>query len=81
MNYQAGMMVKGEDKPCTNAAVYATEKEANEAGKELMSRWFVPYDYTVVITDKPVNYRFNFESYSVEPIKKGNNNEQENQVV
>ena len=51
MNYQSGMMVKGEDKPCTNAVVYATEKEAHEAGKELLSRWFVPYDHTVVTTD------------------------------
>ena len=69
MNYQSGMMVKGEDKPCTNAVVFATEKEANEAGKELLSRWFVPYDYTVVTTDDPVNYRFNFEEYRPERIE------------
>ena len=71
MNYQSGMMVKGEDKPCTNAVVYATEKEAHEAGKELLSRWFVPYDHTVVTTDEPVNYRFNFKEYRPEPIEKG----------
>ena len=71
MNYQSGMMVKGEDKPCTNACVYATKKEANEAGKELLSRWFTPYDYTVVTTDAPVNYRFNFKEYRPAPIEKG----------
>jgi hypothetical protein len=74
MNYQAGMMMRGEDKPCTNSAVYATEKEANAAGNELMSRWFVPYSHTIVPTDKPVNYRFNFEKYNAEPIEKGDNN-------
>ena len=77
MNYQSGMMVKGEDKPCTNAVVFATEKEAHEAGKELLSRWFVPYDYTVVTTDDPVNYRFNFKLYHperIEPPIKGDSN-------
>jgi hypothetical protein len=77
MNYQSGMMVKGEDKPCTNAVVYATEKEAFEAGKELMSRWLVPYDHCVVTTMEPVNYRFNFKIYypeRIEPSMKGDSN-------
>jgi len=42
-----------------------------------LSRWFVPYDHTVVTTDDPVNYRFNFEEYRPEPIEKGGSNEEE----
>ena len=70
INYQSGMMIKGEKKPCTNGVVYATENEAFEAGKELMSRWFSPYDHCVVTTLEPVNYCFNFEDYRPEPIEK-----------
>jgi hypothetical protein len=69
MNYRSGMMVKGEDKPCTNAVVFATEKEAFEAGKELMSRWVTPYDHCVITTTEPVNYRFNFDNYFPERIE------------
>ena len=62
-SFQAGRVLPGESKIGTNGVYFATEKEAWEAGKELMSRWFVPSDHTVVTSEKPVNYRFDFEAY------------------
>jgi len=41
-----------------NACVYATEQEAIDAGKELLSRWYVPSDSRAVTTADPVNYQF-----------------------
>ena len=40
-----------------------TKEEAEAAGKELLSRWFVPTDSRAVESDEPVNYRFNFEKW------------------
>ena len=52
----------------SNACVYATEKEALEAGRELLGRWFVPTDYRAVESTDPVNYKFNFETYRSESL-------------
>ena len=52
----------------SNACVYATEKEALEAGRELMGRWFVPTDHRAVESTDTVNYKFNFETYRSESI-------------
>jgi hypothetical protein len=68
MSYQAGMIIKGESKPSTNGCFYKTEKEAQAAGNELMSRWFMPTGCEVIESDKPVNYRFNFVAYKPEMI-------------
>ena len=65
-SYKMEVCTKGEWS--TNSCVYATEKEAVEAGKELLSRWMVPTDSRAVESDKPVNYRFNFETYKSESI-------------
>ena len=46
-----------------NACVYATEAEALEAGKELMSRWMLVTAYRATEVDEPVNYRFDFEAW------------------
>lgn len=54
---------------CSNSCRFATEKEAETAGRELLSRWFVPSDSQATETTDPVNYRFNFEAYRPEPIK------------
>lgn len=43
---------------CSNATRFATAKEAEAAGREIMSRWFVPTDCRAVPTDDPVNYVF-----------------------
>ena len=66
-SFKTEVCVKGEWS--TNACVYATRKEAEEAGKELLSRWMAPEDSRAVESDEPVNYKFNFETYRSEPIK------------
>ncbi len=45
-----------------NAMRYATEKEAEAAGLELMSRWMSASNHRVVPSDDAVNARFNFET-------------------
>jgi hypothetical protein len=46
----------------SNSMRYATEAEAVEAGKELLSRWFVPDDSRAVPSEDPVNSKFDFEA-------------------
>ena len=50
----------------TNNCAYATEAEAVEAGKELLSRWYGVSDSRAVPSEQPVNYRFNFDRYKPE---------------
>ena len=50
----------------SNHCAYATEAEAIEAGKELLSRWYGASDSRAVESDQPVNYRFNFDTYKPE---------------
>jgi hypothetical protein len=52
----------------SNGLRFATEAEAVEYGKELLSRWFAPTDLRAVVSEDKVNYRFNFDSYKAEPI-------------
>lgn len=47
----------------TNSCVYATKEEAEAAGRELLSRWWVPTDSRAVESNEPVNYKFDFEAY------------------
>ena len=47
----------------TNGCRYATREEAEAAGNELLSRWFVPTDSRAVESPDPVNWRFDFETY------------------
>ena len=56
MSYKYGMIVEG--KPSFNAVVLATREEADDAARELMSRWFVPTGWEVVEVDAAVNYKF-----------------------
>ena len=71
MNYKVNMQISKSEWG-SNSCVYATEKEAFEAGRELMSRWMVPIGHSTVKTSDPVNYRFNFETYKTESIKPWN---------
>lgn len=50
----------------SNAMRFATQHEADLAGGELMSRWYVPTDRRVVETSDPVNARFNEASFKAE---------------
>jgi len=66
MPYKYGMIVDG--KPGFNAVVFATSGEADDAARELMTRWFVPTGYEVVRTDDAVTYKFDWDN-GPQPIK------------
>jgi hypothetical protein len=58
------MEVFTDNEWASNALRYATEQEAINAGRELLSRWWVPTDSRAVETpDEPVNYRFDAETW------------------
>jgi len=62
MSYKYGMILKGQAEPSFNAVVLATHKEADDAARELMSRWFAPITgWKVVESDNPVNYTFDWD--------------------
>jgi hypothetical protein len=42
----------------SNALRFATEEEAENSGRELLSRWFVPTDSRAAKSDDAVNYKF-----------------------
>ena len=42
----------------SNAVRFATKQEAEDAGVELLGRWFVPTDSRAAESDDEVNYRF-----------------------
>ena len=56
MPYKYGVKLEGQSKLSFNSVVFATEEEADLAGRELLSRWFAPTGYKVVQTDDEVNY-------------------------
>jgi hypothetical protein len=64
MSWKTEVLVDG--KWSTNAVVLATKEEAEEAGKELLSRWFLPVDSRAVESTDQVNYKFNFDMYKLE---------------
>ena len=43
-----------------NSLVFATEQEAKDYGKELLSRWFVPEKSRAIQTSFPVSYTFDW---------------------
>lgn len=48
-----------KEKPATNACVFATRKEAVDAGNELLSRWMAPEGHRPIEqTKEPPNYVF-----------------------
>ncbi len=72
MSYQAGMIIPNQEKLSFNGVYFATEKEADAAGNELLSRWYVPTGFKIIEKEDPVNYKFNFESYKPEIIEANN---------
>ena len=70
-NFKYGMIIKGQAEPSFNAVVLATRAEADDAARELMSRWFVPIGWEVVESDDAVNYTFDWDNglQSLEQVK------------
>jgi len=56
-------VLTGENDWSSNALRFATKEEAEAAGKELLSRWYVPRDSRATASEDPVNYRFDFAAY------------------
>lgn len=59
-----------EDAPAFNAVVFATQDEANRAGKELLWRWMAPDGFVTVQVDEEPNYTFPTEASRPQPIAK-----------
>ena len=51
-------MYQGEKSWASNALRFATKIEAEKAGRELLSRWYVPIDSRAAESNDPVNYVF-----------------------
>ena len=67
MSFQSEVSTGGEF--ATNACRYATALEAEQAGHELMSRWFAVKETRVAESSDPINYRFDTEKWKPVPIK------------
>ena len=61
MSYKYGVQLPDQDHLSFNAVVLATREEADDAARELMSRWFVPTGWEVVEVDDAVNYKFDWD--------------------
>ena len=55
MGYKAGYEFAGQPNLSFNAHVFATREEANTAGHELMSRWFLPIGIQIIKVDGEPN--------------------------
>lgn len=56
MSYKIEVHIKSEGSWTGNAIRYETEEEAQTAGRDLLSRWWVPDTFRVVESEEPVNY-------------------------
>ena len=57
MSFAVYVLLKNE-RPATNAVRFATFEEAERAGNELLSRWYVPTGFEVREMADDVNYEF-----------------------
>jgi len=55
VGYKAGFEFEGQHKLSFNTHVFATREEANTAGNELMSRWFLPIGIQIIKVDTEPN--------------------------
>ena len=56
-SFKVMVQIPGE-KPSENALRFASHKEADQYGFDLLCRWFVPEGYAVEESEDPVNYRW-----------------------
>jgi hypothetical protein len=66
MSWKTEVCVNGDWS--TNSCRYETKEEAEAAGRELLSRWFLPTDSRAATSDDPVNYQFDFEANKSLPV-------------
>jgi hypothetical protein len=65
-SYKTEVLVEGSW--ASNALRFATAEEAEMAGRELLSRWYVPTDYRSAPSEDPVNARMPGEYMRAEHI-------------
>jgi len=58
MSFKLGVKTPGDAEFVSNALTFETEKEAEEYGRDLFSRWMAVKETKVLPSDEPVNYRF-----------------------
>jgi hypothetical protein len=63
MGYRYEVQVAG--KWYDNKVIFATEKEASQAGYNKQFNWTQCENYCVVQSDEPVNYRYDFDTGAV----------------
>jgi hypothetical protein len=56
MSWKPQVFVEG--KWAGNALVFATKEEAEQNGRDLLMRWFVPTDSRAIESTDPVNYSY-----------------------
>jgi hypothetical protein len=61
MSFKTEVCVDG--KWASNALRFATEREAQLYGTELLSRWFVPTDARPAESPDPANYKFDEQQF------------------
>jgi hypothetical protein len=57
-SWKPEVFIPSENKWHGNALRFATEKEAADNARDLLSRWFVPTDSRATPSEDPVNYRY-----------------------
>lgn len=70
MSFKAELVIKPEGHGfwATDGVVLATREEATHYREELLSRWMAPYDFRVIESTEPVNYRWDSTQYKAVPI-------------
>ena len=58
MSYKLGVKTPGDVEFISNALCFETEKEAEDYGRDLFSRWTAVKETKVSLSDEPVNHRF-----------------------
>jgi len=68
-SYKMEVLCVGETKWATNALRFATEEEAELAGRELAGRWFAVSEWRAAESDEEVNYMFDKDLFC--PVRLG----------
>lgn len=58
MSFKLGVKTPGDTEFVSNALVFETEKEAEDYGRDLFSRWMAVKETKVLTSEEAVNYQF-----------------------
>ena len=68
MSFAPEVIADNSGKWAGNALRFATREEAEANVRDLMGRWMSVRETRVVESTDPINYRWNFETYRIEPV-------------